>query len=48
MNRDGVVFTVSVTSIAISSQGLVMEYLDIQNNQRFSEQMMFESSWSGK
>lgn len=48
MNRDGKVFTMSITSIKITRTGLYLEYLDLKNNQRFSKQMLFETSIAGK
>ena len=48
MNRDGKVFTVSITSIAISNTGLNMDYIDLKNDQRFSGEMIFESSIAGR
>jgi hypothetical protein len=48
MNRDGKVFTVSITSIAINGRGLSMNYLDLKNDQQYSGQISFESSIAGR
>ena len=48
MNRDGKVFTVSITSIGIDSNGLTMDYLDLKNDERYSAGMLFESSIAGR
>lgn len=39
MNRDGKVFTVSVTSIDINDAALGMKYLDLQNNTSHNERL---------
>ncbi|MBC7849424.1 MAG: NRDE family protein [Chitinophagaceae bacterium] len=39
MNRDGQVFTVSVTSLQISSQLATMKYLDLKNNREAEGQL---------
>jgi hypothetical protein len=44
MNREGQVFTVSVTSLRMDNAGATMEYLDLKNNQRHSAQLLFENS----
>jgi hypothetical protein len=44
MNREGQVFTVSVTSLRADSAAMTMEYLDLKNNQRHSAQLLFENS----
>ncbi len=44
MNRDGKVFTVSVTSVELSAKGISMDYIDIGNQESFTEQLLFESS----
>jgi hypothetical protein len=48
MNRDGKVFTVSITSIEIDSNGLTMDYLDLKNDERYSAALLFESSIAGR
>lgn len=48
MNRDGKVFTVSITSVEISSKGLKMDYLDLKNDERHSAQVLFDPSIAGK
>jgi hypothetical protein len=47
MNRDGKVFTVSISSMQISSSGIKMQYLDLKNHQNFTEELLFESSIAG-
>jgi hypothetical protein len=44
MNRDGKVFTVSVTSVDLSLAGVEMTYLDTRSKEQFSGQLLFESS----
>jgi len=44
MNRNGKVFTVSVTSLAISTQNANMQYLDLKNNQQTNEALIIEKS----
>jgi hypothetical protein len=44
MNRDGNVFTVSVTSLAITTQNASMQYLDLKNNQQTEEALIIEKS----
>jgi len=48
MNRNGKVFTVSITSIEISGSEMIMNYLDLKNDQRYSEQISFETSITGR
>jgi len=40
MNRDGQVFTVSVTSMAITEESIQMQYLDLKNNQTYTSHLM--------
>jgi hypothetical protein len=47
MNRDGKVFTVSITSLMIETSSMNMDYLDVKNGESYSVQMMYESSISG-
>jgi hypothetical protein len=47
MAREGL-STVSITCIDIKSDVLDMEYLELPGNQRFSEQIRFDSSMAGK
>jgi hypothetical protein len=44
MNREGRVFTVSVTSMAITEHGVSMQYLDLKNNQTHLQELAFEKS----
>jgi hypothetical protein len=44
MNRDGKVFTVSITCVEITGSGMNMNYLDLKNQQEYSGQISFESS----
>ena len=48
MNRDGKVFTVSITSIEISDSGINMNYVDLKNEQLYSGRLSYESSIAGK
>lgn len=48
MNRDGKVFTVSVTSVEISKDAIAMDYLDLKNDQSSTVQLGFESSIAGR
>lgn len=48
MNREGKVFTVSITGIAISPSSMVMDYLDLKNDQRHSASLVFETSIAGR
>lgn len=41
MNRDGKVFTVSVTSAVIHSSSATLTYLDLKNDRRMQEDMVF-------
>jgi len=44
MNRNGKVFTVSVTSLSITAQNASMQYLDLKNNQQTEEALIIEKS----
>jgi len=48
MNREGTIGTVSITSIELNAAAMTMDYLDIRNNESFSEQLLFESSIAGR
>ncbi|HVM88793.1 MAG TPA: NRDE family protein [Puia sp.] len=48
MDRDGFVFTVSVTSLEINTNGGLMKYLDIQNRQNFSRELIFTKAITSK
>lgn len=48
MNRDGKVFTVSVTSMAITDHSLTMNYLDLKNNQTFAQELAIEKTMVGR
>jgi hypothetical protein len=48
MNRDGKVFTVSVSSIQLTNNSSSMTYLDIQSGNRFNEQIVPETSMAGR
>jgi Transport and Golgi organisation 2 len=48
MNRDGQVFTVSVTSMAITDFSVSMRYLDVKNNSEHVQEMTFEKSMAGR
>lgn len=42
MNRNGVVYTVSVTSVSIRSSEARMQYLDLRNSQLYQEKFVIE------
>jgi len=44
MNRNGRVFTVSVTSLAIGADKADIHYLDLKNNQRTEDSLFFEKT----
>ena len=44
MNRHGKLFTVSVTSLAISAKEAIMEYLDFKNNLQSKGSLILEKS----
>lgn len=48
MNRQGKIFTVSVTSMAISHDTTTMRYLDLKNNQTFAQELIIEKSLIGR
>lgn len=48
MNRDGKVFTVSVTSLAITDHTIDIHYLDLKNNQTFAQELAIEKSMVGR
>lgn len=48
MNREGKVFTVSVTSLAIAPHAVGMHYLDLKNNQTFAQELAIEKTMVGR
>ena len=48
MNRDGKVFTVSITSLAIDADAMTMEYLNMKNDTRHTSKLLSENSIAGK
>jgi transport and Golgi organization protein 2 len=48
MNRNGQVFTVSVTSMAITDEAIQMQYLDLKNNSAFTTNLTIEKSMAGR
>jgi hypothetical protein len=48
MNRNGQVFTVSVTLMALTDELTQMHYLDLKNNTAFTGQMTVEKSMAGR
>lgn len=44
----GQVFTVSVTSLALSGDHALMQYLDLRNDQTYQEKLAFEKSLAGR
>jgi hypothetical protein len=48
MNRNGHVFTVSVTSLEIANDSMRMHYLDLKNNNTFSSHLIVEKLMAGR
>lgn len=48
MNRNGRVFTVSVTSVAIGADKAAITYLDLKNNQRNEDSLLFEKTMASR
>ena len=48
MNRDGQVFTVSVTLLALTDEMTQMRYLDLKNNTAFTQDLKVEKSMAGQ
>lgn len=48
MNREGKVFTVSVTSLALTGHHTTIRYLDLKNNQTFGQELAIEKSMVGR
>lgn len=48
MNRDGLVFTVSVTSMAITDQLVSMQYVDLQREKTCEQALAFEKTMVGR
>ena len=48
MNRNGMVFTVSVTQMAISEDEIRMQYLDLKNNRNFDQHLILEKTMAGR
>jgi hypothetical protein len=48
MNRNGQVFTVSVTLMALTDETTQMHYVDLKNNTAFTQQMTIEKSMAGR
>lgn len=48
MNRNGQVFTVSVTLMALTDETTQMHYLDLKNNTTFKQQLTVEKSMAGR
>lgn len=48
MNRDGKVGTVSVTSLAISPDVMVMRYLDLRQQKTFTQELTIEKIMAGR
>ncbi|WP_205511310.1 NRDE family protein [Longitalea arenae] len=48
MNRNGQVFTVSVTQLALTDEITRMHYLDLKNNNAFTEQLIVEKTMAGR
>ncbi|WP_207512662.1 NRDE family protein [Longitalea luteola] len=48
MNRNGQVFTVSVTLLALTDDTIRMQYLDLKNNNAFTQQLIVEKPMAGR
>jgi len=48
MNRNGQVFTVSVTLLTLTDEATHMQYLDLKNNNTFTQQLTVEKSMAGR
>jgi len=48
MDRDGIVFTVSITSIEMDEQNALMKYLDIKNHQEQCQRLAFKKAIASK
>jgi len=48
MNRNGQVFTVSVTLLTLTDEVTHMHYLDLKNNKAFTQQLTVEKSMAGR
>lgn len=48
MNRNGQVFTVSVTLLALTDEMTQMQYLDLKNNTAFTQNLIVEKSMAGQ
>jgi len=46
MNREGIVYTVSITGIELGNEKSIMTYLDLKNDQTFTKQTAIISSYS--
>lgn len=48
MNRDGQVFTVSVTQMILTGHSTTMHYLDLKNNEIFARELAFDKTMAGR
>lgn len=48
MNRNGQVFTVSVTQLTLTDETTHMHYLDLKNSKAFTQQLTVEKSMAGR
>ncbi len=48
MNRNGQVFTVSVTQLILTDEHTQMHYLDLKNSKTFTQQLIVEKSMAGR
>jgi hypothetical protein len=48
MNRNGQVFTVSVTLLTLTDEMTQMHYLDLKNNNAFTQHLTVEKSMAGR
>lgn len=48
MDRDGKVFTVSISQLEIAENLMTLHYLDLKNNKTFAQELLFEKSMAGR
>jgi len=48
MNRDGKIFTVSITGLEISETNATMTYLDLLNNKTYLQRIELNNEWAGR
>ena len=48
MNRDGKIFTVSITGVEITETNAIMTYLDLLNNKTYLQRIELNKEWAGR